>query len=142
MPQTTCVTSRPVSAPAESRPAVVNVISALQGTGDSQCVDSAAVITTRHLASLRQEYVLTVSTIPRGRTVKCVRLVTMVMLQVVSGMHCRLILSQLSFLVINMSGRKVGSRLFIQELLLRNSNEISKTLSSILWQLVRSACYG
>ena len=119
MPQTTCVTSRPVSAPAESRPAVVNVISALRGTGDFQCVVRAAVITTRHLASLRQEYVLTVSTIPRGRTVKCVRLVTMVMLQVVSDMHCRLILSQLSLSVINVSGfrgRKVGSRLVLQGL--------------------------
>lgn len=109
MPQTTCVTSRLVSARAESRPAVVNVISALQGTGDSQCVDPAAAITTRHLASLRQECVLTVSTIPRGRTVKCVRLVTMVMLQVVSYMHCRLILSHLSFSVINgFRGRKLG----------------------------------
>ena len=119
MPQTTCVTSRPVSAPAESRPAVVNVISALRGTGDFQCVVRAAVITTRHLASLRQECVLTVSTIPRGRTVKCVRLVTMVMLQVVGDMHCRLILSQLSLSVINVSGfrgRKVALRLLLQGL--------------------------
>ena len=74
------MTNRPVSAPAESRLAVVSVTFALRGTGDSQHVGRAAVITTRLLVSPRQECVLTVSTTPLERTVKSVRLVTMVML--------------------------------------------------------------
>lgn len=93
-PQTTCVNSRRVSAPAGSRPAVASVTFVLLKTGDSQCVGRAAAITTRRLAIPRQETVLTVNTTPRGRTVKCVRSVTMVMPQVVSDRHCRLMQRQ------------------------------------------------
>ena len=91
--QIICVTSWVASAPAESRPAVVNVIFALQRTGDFQRVNHVFVITTRPLVIPRPGNVLTVSTALRENTVKFALLVTMVMPHVVSHDHRRHMLS-------------------------------------------------
>lgn len=81
------------SAPAESRPTVVNVTFALQRTGDFQRVNHVFVITTRPLVISRPGNVLTVSTALRENTVKFALLVTMVMPHVVSHDHRRRMLS-------------------------------------------------
>ena len=86
-----------VSVPAGSRPVVVSVTFALQGTGDFPLVNHVFVITTRPLVIPRLENVSTVNTAPRERTVKFARLVTMVIPRVVSYDHRGLFLSHLSY---------------------------------------------
>ena len=81
------------SAPAESRPTVVNVTFALQRTGDFQRVNHVFVITTRPLVIPRPGNVLTVSTALQENTVKFALLVSMVMPHVVSHDHRRHMLS-------------------------------------------------
>lgn len=81
--QITFVTSGMVSVPAGSRPVVVSVTFALQGTGDFPLVNHVFVITTRPLGITRLENVSTFNTAPRERTVKFARLVTMVIPRVV-----------------------------------------------------------
>lgn len=80
--RTISATCRLDSAPAGSRPAVASVTFALHVTGDSQCADHVAVITTLHPVIPRQESVSTVSTTLMARTVKFAPLVTMVTPQV------------------------------------------------------------
>ena len=82
--RTISATCRLDNAPAGSRPAVVSVTFALHVTGDSQCADHVAVITTLRPVIPRQESVSTVSTTLMARTVKFAPLVTMVTPQVVS----------------------------------------------------------
>ena len=86
----TSVICRQASVPVESRLAADSVTSVLHVTGDFLCVNLVDVtVMTRPTATPRQESVLIVNTTRRGKTVKFVRLVTMVMRPLVSVWYPR-----------------------------------------------------